>query len=143
VCGGEKRSSGPCRAPHGRVDDAASHRCATSQQILKPTERRTASQRQLRGCARRLALGNAEDCLGLHCSNETRRSRLFRVEKGRLAPMSNSEPQNSIDKARQRPENFWTVSTTPMTQQEAEEAAELIAERFEQVHRSLSILEVR
>ncbi|MEV0431263.1 hypothetical protein [Micromonospora sp. NPDC050495] len=34
---------------------------------------------------------------------------------------------------RYRPEEFWTLSTTSMTQQEAEEAARLVQERFPEV----------
>jgi hypothetical protein len=44
-----------------------------------------------------------------------------------------SEPDSNRD-ARFRPENFWTLATTAMTRQEAEDAALLISERFEQVH---------
>ncbi|MFG3702849.1 hypothetical protein ACGF5C_34070 [Micromonospora sp. NPDC047620] len=43
--------------------------------------------------------------------------------------------QNTHDSGhdRYRPEEFWTLSTTSMTQQEAEEAAQLIRERFPEV----------
>lgn len=39
-----------------------------------------------------------------------------------------------MDPQRLRPENFWTVSTTAMTQAEAERAAALIEEHFPEVY---------
>lgn len=43
------------------------------------------------------------------------------------------EAPSRLDPERQRPENFWTVSTTAMTQAEAERAAALIEEQFSEV----------
>jgi hypothetical protein len=39
-----------------------------------------------------------------------------------------------MDAGRQPPKDFWTVGTSAMTAQEAEEAARLIRERFPGVH---------
>lgn len=47
--------------------------------------------------------------------------------------MSESERGHPISDDRQRPENFWTVGTTAMTEDEAEQAAALIEERFPEV----------
>ena len=43
------------------------------------------------------------------------------------------EKRCRLDPERQRPENSWTVSTTAMTQAEAERAAELIEGKFSEV----------
>lgn len=48
--------------------------------------------------------------------------------------MSEGTARRWKDADRQRPENFWTVSTTAMTQTEAEQAAQLIEDRFPEVH---------
>ncbi len=48
--------------------------------------------------------------------------------------MNESSPRTRLDDDREAPSNFWTVGTTAMTQQEAEHAAELIAQHFPKVH---------
>lgn len=53
---------------------------------------------------------------------------------GTLRVMSDESPQSPPTSDRRRPEEFWTVGTTAMTREEAEEAAQLIATRYVEVH---------
>ena len=48
--------------------------------------------------------------------------------------MTNDKMPMPVPDERMGPENYWTVGTTAMTQEEAEQAADLISSRFAQVH---------
>lgn len=48
--------------------------------------------------------------------------------------MNELDPQPTEGEDRLLPENFWSVGTTAMTRREAEEAADLIGQRFADVH---------